>query len=65
MGAAGREGGVLGGGVAVRAVPLGVVRADVVAASESEVAARKEVHGGTEMCAFVGEQEIATLVPTG
>ena len=42
-----------------------MVRADVVAASGSEVAAREEVHGGTYVCAFVREQEIATLVPTG
>jgi excisionase family DNA binding protein len=33
--------------------------------SGSEVAARDEVNGGTEVCAFLGEQEIATLVPTG
>ena len=29
------------------------------------MAARGEVHGGPEVCAFVGEQSFATLVPTG
>ena len=39
-------------------------RVDAVGREGSKTA-REEVCGGTEVSAFVGEQEIATLVPTG
>ena len=47
----------LAGRAGLRAVPLGGwCRADVMGCEGSTVAARQEVDGGPEVCAFVGEQ---------